>query len=58
MESRRERIKFQFEGPFDSSYSLAILNRYSALSFNRKYRGRVSLYSTEVLETSIQIENF
>ncbi len=25
----KESIKFQFEGPFDSSYSLAILNRYS-----------------------------
>ncbi len=43
----KESIEFQFEGPFDSSYSLAILNRYSALTFDKKYPNEVSLYSTE-----------
>jgi glycosyltransferase involved in cell wall biosynthesis len=41
------RIKYQFEGPFDSSYSLAILNREMASSMNKKYTGAVSLFSTE-----------
>jgi len=47
IKEKRNHIKFQFEGPFDSSYSLAILNRYSALSFEEKYPNQVSLYSTE-----------
>ncbi len=46
-ENREDKIKYQFEGPFDSSYSLAILNRYSALAFESKYPNRVSLYPTE-----------
>jgi glycosyltransferase involved in cell wall biosynthesis len=45
--SNIDRIKYQFEGPFDSSYSLAILNREMASSMNRKYTGAVSLFSTE-----------
>ncbi len=45
--SKSERIEYQFEGPFDSSYSLAILNRYSALTFEKIYSNRVSLFSTE-----------
>ena len=40
-------VSFQFEGPFDSSYSLAMLNRYSALAFEKKYPEQVSLFSTE-----------
>ncbi len=45
--SKKERIEYQFEGPFDSSYSLAILNRYSALAFEESYPNQVSLFSTE-----------
>ncbi len=45
--NRKDRIEYQFEGPFDSSYSLAILNRYSALTFENIYPNRVSLFSTE-----------
>jgi glycosyltransferase involved in cell wall biosynthesis len=40
-------ITYQFEGPYDSSYSLAILNREMARSMNEKYPGSVSLFSTE-----------
>ena len=47
IEDKIESIKFQFEGPFDSSYSLAILNRYSALAFEEKYPNQVSLFATE-----------
>ncbi len=44
---RQNDIIYQFEGPFDSSYSLAMLNRYSALAFDEKYPNKVSLFSTE-----------
>ena len=44
---KSKRVKYQFEGPYDSSYSLAILNRYSALAFNKKYPNQVSLFATE-----------
>lgn len=44
---KRDTLRYQFEGPFDSSYSLAMLNRYSALAFNKKYPDQVSLFSTE-----------
>jgi len=42
-----KKIKYQFEGPFDSSYSLAILNRNAALTFEKRFGGQVSLYSLE-----------
>jgi len=45
--SSESSVKFQIEGPFDSSYSLALLNREMALALNKLYPGRVSLYSTE-----------
>jgi len=38
---------YRFEGPFDSSYSLAIVNRYAALAFEKKYPNQVALLSTE-----------
>ena len=44
---RQKQPLFQFEGPFDSSYSLAMLNRHSALAFEKKYPLEVALYSTE-----------
>jgi len=40
-------VKIQIEGPFDSSYSLALLNREMALTLNKLYPDQVSLYSTE-----------
>lgn len=45
--SEQKELLYQFEGPFDSSYSLAILNRYSALAFEQRYPEQVSLFSTE-----------
>jgi glycosyltransferase involved in cell wall biosynthesis len=41
------RKLFQVEGPFDSSYSLALVNRETALALEKKQEGIVSLYSTE-----------
>jgi glycosyltransferase involved in cell wall biosynthesis len=43
----KEKIEYQFEGSFDSSYSLAMLNRNSALTYEKHFPNRVSLYSTE-----------
>lgn len=40
-------IKYQFEGSFDSSYSLAILNRNAALAYEKHFPNQVSLYSME-----------
>lgn len=42
-------IRYQFEGPFDSSYSLAILNREMARAVEALRPGSVALYSTEGL---------
>ncbi len=42
-----KEMRYQFEGPFDSSYSLAMLNKNSALAFNKEFPNQVSLYSTE-----------
>ncbi len=39
--------KYQIEGPFDSSYSLALVNREMALALNELYPDKVSLFSTE-----------
>ena len=43
----QKKIKYQFEGPFDSSYSLAILNKNAALTFDKHFPKQVSLYSLE-----------
>jgi glycosyltransferase involved in cell wall biosynthesis len=40
-------IIYQCEGPFDSSYSLAILNRYAAVTLEQQYPQQVSLYARE-----------
>jgi len=40
-------ITYQIEGPFDSSYSLAIVNREMALALDQLYPDQVSLFSTE-----------
>ncbi|MEQ8191112.1 MAG: glycosyltransferase, partial [Candidatus Eremiobacterota bacterium] len=39
--------KYQIEGPCDSSYSLALVNREMALALNELYPDKVSLFSTE-----------
>jgi glycosyltransferase involved in cell wall biosynthesis len=43
----KEKIQYQFEGSFDSSYSLAMLNRKAALTYEEHFPNTVSLYSTE-----------
>jgi glycosyltransferase involved in cell wall biosynthesis len=40
-------IIYRIEGPFDSSYSLALVNREMAIALNQLYPGKVALYSTE-----------
>lgn len=40
-------IKIQIEGSFDSSYSLAIVNREMARALNKLFPGKVALYSTD-----------
>ena len=40
-------IYIQIEGSFDSSYSLAIVNREMARALNKIYPSKVSLYSTD-----------
>jgi hypothetical protein len=40
-------IRYQFEGPFDSSFSLAILNREMARAVEALRPNSVALYSTE-----------
>ncbi|AAC07138.1 glycosyltransferase [Aquifex aeolicus] len=54
IESQRENlkinedgIKIQIEGSFDSSYSLAIVNREIARALNKLFPGKVALYSTD-----------
>jgi glycosyltransferase involved in cell wall biosynthesis len=42
-----DKIIYQIEGPFDSSYSLALVNREMALALNKLYPNKVSLFSTE-----------
>lgn len=41
--------RFRIEGPFDSSYSLALVNRELARALNRRHPGQVALHSTEGL---------
>lgn len=41
--------KYRIEGPFDSSYSLALVNREIALALNTIHPNKVSLYSTDGL---------
>jgi len=41
------RPLYQVEGPFESSYSLALVNREVALALDRKNPGEVGLFATE-----------
>lgn len=43
----KQEIEYQFEGSFDSSYSLAILNRNGALTYEKHFPNKVSLFATE-----------
>jgi glycosyltransferase involved in cell wall biosynthesis len=45
--SSSKTTKIQIEGPFDSSYSLALLNREMAKSLNKIIPNEVALFSTE-----------
>ncbi len=42
-----EHTAVQIEGPFDSSYSLALLNREMAKALNQKMPDQIALFSTE-----------
>ncbi|NIB42103.1 glycosyltransferase [Pseudomaricurvus alkylphenolicus] len=41
------QLQYLIEGPFDSSYSLAIVNRELARALNRRHPGKVALRSSE-----------
>jgi glycosyltransferase involved in cell wall biosynthesis len=41
------RLRYQIEGPFETSYSLALVNREVAFALNRKDPGRVGVFATE-----------
>jgi glycosyltransferase involved in cell wall biosynthesis len=43
----RERRRFQIEGPFETSYSLAIVNRELAFALDEQEPGSVALFATE-----------
>jgi len=45
--NKQNDIKIQIEGSFDSSYSLAIVNREIARALNKIFPGKVALYSTD-----------
>lgn len=40
-------VRYRIEGPFDSTYSLALVNRKLAEALERRHPGEVALYSTE-----------
>lgn len=42
-------LKFQIEGPFETSYSLAIVNRELGFALDQKFPGKVALFPTEGL---------
>jgi glycosyltransferase involved in cell wall biosynthesis len=43
----KKRLSYQVEGPFETSYSLALVNRETALALDRRHPGRVGLFATE-----------
>jgi len=45
--NHHDSVRYRIEGPFDSSYSLAIVNRELAQALNTHYPGEIALYSTE-----------
>lgn len=51
-------VKYRIEGPYDSSYSLAMVNRYMAKALNRIYPGEVALYATEGMGDLVPTESF
>ena len=46
-ESSRKRFSCQIEGPFETSYSLALVNRELGLALERRNGGTVSIFPTE-----------
>ncbi len=55
---RKAPVNYCLEGPFDSSYSLAIVNRELARALERRQPGEVSLRSSEGLENTIPNPDF
>lgn len=51
-------VKYRIEGPYDSSYSLALVNRYMAKALDRIYPGEVALYATEGMGDLVPNEAF
>ncbi len=46
-QSGPQRLRYRIEGPFDSSYSLALLNRETARHLDEQNPGQVGLFATE-----------
>lgn len=46
-QAQGDRLKYRIEGPYDSSYSLALVNRELAKALSDQYPDRVGLYATE-----------
>lgn len=49
VEDDSKNIHFQIEGPFETNYSLAIVNRELAFALERQNPGQVALFATEGL---------
>lgn len=46
-ENKTEELHFQIEGPFETNYSLAIVNRELGFALDEKFPGQVGLFPTE-----------
>lgn len=46
-EHKNGELQFQIEGPFETSYSLAIVNRELGFALEQKFPGKVALFPTE-----------
>jgi glycosyltransferase involved in cell wall biosynthesis len=47
IDSQKAPLKFRIEGPFDSNYSLALVNRELASALAEQHPNKVGLYATE-----------
>jgi len=45
--SAQPNVRYQIEGPFESSYSLALVNRQIGLALERAAPGQIALFATE-----------
>lgn len=46
-QAQSDTLKYRIEGPYDSSYSLALVNRELACALSEQHPDRVGLYATE-----------